>query len=360
MKERAMLENSARAKHEGLLGTLRENWTAEPSEKVFDAICHLLCRLRDKPNLKEMLDQSRQHEFPLWGVYASALAWSERRTISGADLNISRIPDYNRETMKSHMRGIDTFKRLLTHGDALRRNPEPVIFAHRLSPGMKSIAVVSCDPRYYLGFGPALIASFIATRQDCDGLHIHMSGGDSDCRDDLLSRAVQSGAVGVSFDDVKNAPRAYYACSRFNAARAVLQEFDVPVAVIDFDADFTGSTVRALRSFGRDDSTILGRAEHTPKLPWQLYMASFVVAPPNTYGSKFLLDFAELAAGLVAIPDIEHWFVDQNLLAYLFIERGYRITNAYKQSSALFRQKSKEHIKSTTQAPSPSEQGVVA
>ena len=308
------------------------------SHSKFAHAAHLLCHENDVEGLRDFLDDDATKAHPLWDTYRAGLDLSEGVVWDEANAVLS--PNYDPDIMPKHMRGLDTFKKIwaMSH-DAVSINIETI---KPISAKVEHICVVSCDSVFFDLYFNTFFESFASTRNSKDGLNVHIVNPTPK----VLSKIenITQKYVGFTIETTSCATPAYYACARFWAAQFVMEQYDAAtIIIIDFDSGFLASMNEMFRNAPR---VIAGRRVASPKLPWQIWMASFTLLPPINESLAYLEDFKRYAVPLLRDTSLEHWYIDQNVLAALMTKRGYTIRNEWGNSGRLYAQSDKyDHIK---------------
>lgn len=296
----------------------------------FNEAAFFLCIDNNVEGISELLEAAKDQKFNMWHVYNAGLRISEGMEWKPESAKL--CPSYSPDKMPKYMRGLDTFRAIWTES---RESEDINLESLKLSTQpAKHVCVVSCDSIFFQLYFKNFFESFMATAGENDVLNVHVVNPTEEVLTQIAE--IDEPKMSCTIERVTGITPAYYACARFFAARKVLDLYpDASLIITDFDAVFQASMTEI---FKNAPPRIAGRRVASPKIPWQIWMASFTLLPNDENSRSYLDRFSKLTLPLLRDKSLEHWYIDQNALAVVVRKYGFEIRNDWKNSSFLYKQ----------------------
>lgn len=240
--------------------------------------------------------------------------------------------------MPNHLKGVSLFNNLIRNEEVIDLSVDNSFFGSvtelsELDGFYDNVVCVSCDNKYFDKYFDGFFESFYKAREGTDALHVHLVNPKKEDIDYLLTGySYDFLAITVEFLDVFT--NAYYTLGRFFVAKNYVKKGYYAITV-DIDSKFNMSPSKALPKALKGDK-IHCRRTPPPSLPWQTWMAGFVLIPPVKVGFDFVDEYSFWANYLLKNKVDEMWYIDQNILTFLWAFRGFRYFNNWAGSSRMY------------------------
>lgn len=281
--------------------------TALHGLRRFDEALDVLDRAEAANAGDHQIDTRRGCTLAALGRYEAAQAVFERAAAHAPGFIYPRLVRFDRGTFDAI-------------GDVPQPDEAPVL-AHRGASGaaVDRVVLVSCNPPYARKYGIPFLRSYAEHRRAGELLHVHVPDPDATVVRELVEAADGAGLSALALT-TEESPypagaearrRAYYACARLMHLPRWLDQYRVPVLVLDVDY----IVERPLDGLfeAADESDLALNARRPIDSPWLDVIANVILARPTPAAHRYLRAVAGYVRGVL---DREHkaWLVDQAAL----------------------------------------------
>jgi len=193
--------------------------------------------------------------------------------------------------------------------------PQPLI--RRVSPpAAECVVLVTCDPHYLRKYGPAFARSFAHFAGPADLLHLHVLDPDEHVLEEaqiLLRHAGILRCCVTSERDTRFAAgsaekRTWFTCARFRHLEAWLEDYGLPIVMLDIDAALLAPVATLIA--GASDADLGLFLRRPRRAPWLDLVANTLVAQ-STAAARHYLRLVRNYIDYFLERDKAGWHLDQ-------------------------------------------------